>query len=388
MGNASLDSHPAPDAIRELLSWTRELAQIAAAPLELCADFPGIARRFEAWWAQEVIDRPIFIGTANRDPGRPITRRLEHLQVPGDWLEAKRTDLMLTHRVGDALPSIRVDFGPVFLGGLLGGEMEFGSDTTWTHAFINDDWSNAPDWVLREDNRWWVLLRELTKRVAEDAAGRYLVRTPDLGGSGDVLLNLRGSAALCMDVVDQPERVRRAVHAIYPAWRRAFTELYRITLEQGAGLIHWLGLWSNRPYMIPACDFNALIGPRQFRELFLGDIERQAATVGRAIFHLDGPDAARHIPALLELPALQAIQFTPGAGTPSALAWVDMFREVQDRGRSVLVMCPAGEVLELCQVLRPEGLALSIDTPLPPEELDSLFAQFCRLYGTAADNTL
>jgi hypothetical protein len=375
-----LHSYPPIDAIRDLNAWTHGLEAIAAKPLEFCQDFPNIARRFEAWWAQDLVDRPVFIGTANADPNRPITRRLELIHDPDAWFEAKYADLRQTYRVGDALPSIRVDFGPVFLGGLLGGELEFGSDTTWTRALINDDWSNAPDWVLRDDNRWWVLLKELTQRVAKDAAGRCLVRTPDLGGSGDVLLNLRGSAPLCLDVADQAERVRGAVDAIYPAWRRAYSTLYRITLSQGAGLIHWLGLWSDRPYIIPACDFGALIGPQQFRDLFLADIALQAATAGRAVFHLDGPDAARHVDALLELPEIQAIQFTPGAGTPSALAWVEMFRKVQDRGRSVLVVCPADEVIELCEALRPEGLAILVDTPLSPTELDELYAQFWRLF--------
>lgn len=366
--------------IPELQSWTQTLEQIATRSLEFCADLPTIAQRFEAWWAQGCLDRPVFIGTANADRSRPITRRLELLEQPDAWFEAKLADLHQTHRVGDALPSIRADFGPVFLGGLFGADLEFRSDTTWTHSVINDDWSNTPDWVVHDDNHWWALLQELTQRVAEDAAGRYLVRTPDLGGSGDVLLNLRGSAQLCLDVIDQPDRVRSAVDAIYPAWRRAFSTLYRVALAQGAGLIHWLGLWSNRPYMIPACDFNALIGPSQFEDIFLPDIARQAATVGRAVFHLDGPDAARHIDALLDLPEIQAIQFTPGAGSPSALAWVDMFRKTQQRNRSALVVCPADEVLALCEALRPEGLAILIDTPLTPAELDGLFAQFCRRY--------
>jgi hypothetical protein len=372
-------------AIPESRSWARTLQGISSKPLAFCEDFPLIARRFEAWWAQELVDRPVFIGTANTNLDRPITRRLELFDLPDAWLEAKFTDLQQTHRVGDALPSVRVDFGPVMLGGLLGGEVEFGSDTTWTHAFIDNAWSNAPDWTLDDRNRWWTLLQELTQRVAEHAAGRYLVRTPDLGGSGDVLLNLRGSAQLCLDVIDQPERVRGAVDAIYPAWHRALTALYRITLAAGAGLVHWLGLWSNRPYMVPACDFNALIGPREFEDLFLADIARQTATVGRAVFHLDGPDAARHIDALLEVPDMQAIQFTPGAGTPSALAWVDMFHKVQQHNRSLLIMSPADEVLALCDTLRPEGLAVLIDTPLTPGELDDLFAQFSRRYGLPPD---
>jgi len=67
-------------------------------------------------------------------------------------------------------------------------------------------------------------------------------------------------------------------------------------------------------------------------------IARQASSVGRAVFHLDGPDAARHVKALLSVPAIDAIQFTPGAANPSAIPWIDMFRTIQSAGRSVLVV--------------------------------------------------
>jgi hypothetical protein len=132
--------------------------------------------------------------------------------------------------------------------------------------------------------------------------------------------------------------------------------------------------------MIPACDFNFMIGPKEFERVCLPDIARQAATVGRAVFHLDGPGAARHIDALLEVPDIQAIQFTPGEGTPSALAWVEMFRKIQAKGRSVLVICPANEVLALCDALRPEGLAIMITESLTPKTLDDVFAQLTSRY--------
>ncbi len=368
--------------------WAGQLARMATQPLALCHDFPQIAQRYEAWWAHEVVDRPVFIGTADTRPQRPITRRLEVIEQTERWFEAKYTDMGQWHRVGDALPYIRADFGPVLLGGMLGGGIEFGADTTWTHAFIDDAWANAPDWVLHEDNHWWQLLQELAERVAQDASGRYLLCTPDLGGSGDVLLNLRGSGPLCMDVLEQPERITTAVDAIYAAWHTAYTRLYDIAMGHGAGLIHWLGIWSNRPYMIPACDFNFMIGPREFERLLLPDIARQAATVGRAVFHLDGPGAARHIDALLEVPDIQAIQFTPGSGTPSALAWVDMFRKIQRKGRSVLAICPPHEVIALREALRPEGLAIMLDASPSPTDLDDLFTQFAHSAAHAISNRM
>lgn len=363
--------------IEQVPVWTETLTKLATEPLEFCEDFPAIAQRVEAWWSQGLIDRPVFMAEVNPRPDRPITRRLELMDDPDLWLAEKLKDMRQVHRVGDIPPRVRIDFGAVLLGSLLGGRREVRSDTSWTHAFIDDDWSNAPDWTISDNHPDWLMLQNLTRRVAADAAGRYLVCTPDLGASADVLLNLRGSGPLCMDVVMCPETIRSAVNAIYASWRRAFTSLYANALEFGAGVVHWLALWSSRPYAVPACDFNALIGPAHFQSLFLPEIARQAKAAGRAIFHLDGPDAARHIDALLDVPQIQAIQFTPGAGSPSVLAWLDMLRKIQAKGRSLLIFCPAEEVMELAGSLRPEGLAIFIEQPPAPDDLDALFAQFC-----------
>lgn len=370
--------------IEELEQWSLSLHRVSSSGLQLCPQFPVLARRHEAWWNHDLLDRPLFLGTANTNPSQAITRRLELLHDPDAWLAAKQADMRQTQYVGDALPNIRVDFGPVMLGGLLGGAVWFESDTTWTEAFIKDDWSNAPGGCIPDDGPWWNLLRLLLARVAEDAAGRYLLCTPDLGGSADLMLNLRGSSQLCVDVVDQPQRVRAAIDAVYPAWRRAFCELYRIATAAGAGLIHWLGLWSDVPYMIPACDFSFMIGPEAFERVCLPDIARQAATVGRAVFHLDGPGAARHIDALLEVPHIQAVQFTPGSGAPSALPWVEMFRKIQQKGRSVLIVAPAEEVMQLCDALNPRGLAFLVYDS-PRQAITDAFYGMCQRFSATED---
>jgi hypothetical protein len=47
----------------------------------------------------------------------------------------------------------------------------------------------------------------------------------------------------------------------------------------------------------------------------------------------------------------------------------------------VLVICPAEEVLALCEALRPEGLAIWVDAPLTPDQLDDLFVRFRKQYA-------
>jgi len=362
--------------IDEDQSITRCQEQIAAKPLTFCPDFPEIADRFEAWWRHETLAHPIFIGTANGDPARPITRRLELLHDSDAWFNAKLQDLKQTKWVGDALPAIRVDFGAATIGGLVGANVEFGADTAWTHESINDEWSNEPDWQLKENEDWWRWLNERTERVARHACGQYLVCTPDLGGGSDALANMRGPQNLCIDAIEKPERIRDALSALYPVWRRVLSDLYDISSRHHAGLIQWLGLWSNSPYTVITCDFNALIGPADFQELFVPDITRQASTVDRAVFHLDGPDATRHIDALLDIDPLDAIQFTPGAGTPSAMPWVPMFEKILHCGRALLVICPLDEVLPLCRAIGSNGVAVM--TSGPEGEVDEVYDQLRR----------
>jgi hypothetical protein len=366
-------------------AWSAGLRGVSSSPLECCPGFPRIAKRFEAWWNHDCLDRPVFLGQKNADPSRPITRRLELLGDPDAWFAARLLDMRQMHHAGDSIANIRIDFGPVMLGALLGADVAFDSDTTWTHAFIEDDWSNAPRWEIDADNPYWQLLGKLLDRVAADAAGRYLVCAPDLGGSADLLLNLRGSGGLCTDAIEQPKRIIESIDAIYPLWRRSFSLLYDTVTRHRAGLFSWLHLWSDVPYVVPACDFNYMIGPETFRDICLPDIARQAAAAGRAVFHLDGPGAARHIESLLELPQLQAIQFTPGEGTPSVLPWLKMLRRIQQAGKSFLIFCPIDQLKHLIDEVPPEGMAVTVTGARSPQHLDEAYESFCRRYGPAGN---
>ena len=366
----------------DLLSqWTKQLTALSQVPLEFAPDFPKIAERFEAWWAHDCLDRPIFIASTNSNPQRPTAKRVDIIHEPPHWFDEKFKDMRQTHWVGDALPFLRVDFGPVFMTALLGAEPKFVSDTTWYDHTIVDDWSNAPDWEFRDDNPWMLRLKELIDLVAEDARGRYFVCTPNLGGTDEVLLNLRGSGNLCMDVIDQPEKIIAAVEAIHPGWEKMTRILYERILSHNAPLIQWQNLWSNQPYTLPSADFNAMLGPKHFKQIFMPDIESRARTVGRASFHLDGPDAARHIDTLIDCDALDVIQFTPGDGAAPARSYVDMFRKVQARGKSLLIAAGKADVLPLCEALDPKGLAFLIGDSFTVAELDDFFALFCRQAG-------
>lgn len=364
--------------------WSAVLTQLSQEPLEFSPDFPRIVQRHEAFWQHDCVDRPLLLSWMNANLERPITKRLDLLQYPERWLAAKFQDMRQTHWIGDAVPFIRVDFGPVFMTMLAGLEPRFISDTTWYDPIINDRWSNAPDWQFRDDNPWQVLFRELLTLTAKDAAGRYAVCTPNLGGTDEVLLNFRGSQKLCMDVIDQPEQILAAVAALHPEWERMTALMYDTILGHQAPLIQWQHLWSNQPHTLPSSDFNALIGPKDFARLFFPEIEQRACTVGRASFHLDGPDAARHIDTLLACDALDVIQFTPGDGKAPARDWAKMFQKVQASGKSCLIACGKADVFPLCEVLAPQGLAFLMFDAFTVEEHQAFYEEFCRYFGASS----
>lgn len=221
----------------EFSCWSRQLEAISRGPLECCSNFPLIARRFNNWWEQSVADRPIFLAAANNKPGRPITRRIDLVASPAEWLRVKLEDLAHTVWFGDAVPQIRVDFGAACLGGLIGAPTECSSDTTWTHACIlAEDWSDAPQFQLQ--GNLWAQLQVLLDEAANAARGKFLVCTPSLGGLADVLTNLRGATEICMDVLEQPARIAAAIDQLFPLWRQAFKVIYERIVGAGAGLVH------------------------------------------------------------------------------------------------------------------------------------------------------
>ena len=64
----------------------------------------------------------------------------------------------------------------------------------------------------------------------------------------------------------------------------------------------------------------------------------------------------RDAEALARTPEVTAVQYTPGAGSPSALAVLDMLRMLQEAGKPIVVDAPPDELPELASVLDPRGV--------------------------------
>jgi hypothetical protein len=102
-----------------------------------------------------------------------------------------------------------------------------------------------------------------------------------------------------------------------------------------------------------------MISPKMFRNLFLPVIERWTQGLDHSIYHVDGVEAFKHIPALADLPGIQAFQILPGAGKPSPLYYVDTLKLVQSRGKNLQISIGPEEVEPALEMLSARGLFIS-----------------------------
>jgi hypothetical protein len=330
-------------------------------------DWDEACRRMEAWWHGEVIDRvclrvsaplapaepfdpapvpPEDLDSYWLDPERVVERQVRGLA--GQWWGAESFPVMFPVSVG--IPAITAAY--------LGSPVEFvGTTSAWCHPII-EDWDDCPTLRFDPQNEWFRRSVALLRTACERAEGRYVVGLPDLNGPGEILSRLRGPENLAIDLIENPERVHDAMRKVNRGWLEVWRALTGVVREYADGYVYWMRHWSALPSTDLQTDFSIMISQRMFDEFFLPYLAEQTEWVGRTIYHLDGPGAARHLDSLLSLPKLTGVQWTPGAGAPSMSHWIDLLRRVQAAGKLLFLWCNADEVEPLLTKLRPEGLFL------------------------------
>jgi len=338
-------------------------------------DWQAAEERMDAWWAGAVLDRPVLLVRAPRkgmdfaawdsqflpqttDPDAVNRWFLDAEEVVERWERI----VDATFWGGEAFPVVYpmntriVSITAAYLGCPF--EIHPISHTAWSQPVI-DDWATRKPLVFDPENIWWQRSRKLLNAAAQRASGRYYVGLPDLNAPGQAIAQLRGMQELAVDLVDYPDAVKQALAEANVAWRRYWEAANGVIHQWIEGYFYWMGLWSDRASIDLQCDFNVLISPRMFDEFFLPGLEEQTRWVERTIFHLDGPEAIRHLDALLALPRLAGIQWVPGGGKPPMSKWLPLLHRIQSKGKRLVLMCEPWEVDTLLSNLEPEGLLLS-----------------------------
>ncbi len=303
-----------------------------------------ILARHEAFWRGELEDGPLmWVTVPDAKPGAspPVPQVEEEMWTNVDYYVASAEDqLSRTHYAGDALPVCHPWLGPDQVAAWLGAELtlkpkEF---TSWVKPFVRD-WSDYPELRIAPDNRWWKLYLELVRRCAEAGKDKWVTAYPDLHTGIDGLGAIRGPDNLMVDMVETPDTIQIAMRQMTQVWKDVVDTVSNIILPSGQGTSNWTMGWSKERFLcVGQNDFSCLLSPEMFEEFCLEDTRQTCDYADHVIYHLDGPDAVRHLPELLKLRSLDCIQWVQGAGKPLPSEWIGLLRRIQDAGKSVQVL--------------------------------------------------
>lgn len=260
----------------------------------------------------------------------------------------------------DILPVANTQLGPGSLAAILGGVFEGGEDTIWIHP--NPDFTDEIVFNLEHPN--WILHKELLKACKAKANGHYFVGMPDLMEGLDVLAALKGTDRVLLDTVMQPEILEQQMQQINDIYFKVFDELYDIIREGDEMAFCYFSSWAPGKMSKLQSDISTMISQDDYRRFVQPFIREQCQKIDYTLYHLDGVGAMHHLPALLEIEELNAIQWTPGVGEPQGGSpkWYDLYKKILACGKSVMACwVTLDELKPLLDHIGADGVHLEMD---------------------------
>ena len=247
-----------------------------------------------------------------------------------------------TRYYAEGYPTRVVNFGPGNLAAMVGGTYKLAQDTIWfDNGPVIDDYARDLDKIrLNPDSDAYRVVFDMTRRFAGESRGRYITAITSLGTATDIAVSLRGNENLLYDIYDEPEGLLALTERLDDLWIEVYGRLYDLLQQYQTGCDSWHNIYCEKRYFPVQCDFAAMLSPEQFDRFVMPSLRRCCDALDYGDFHLDGPDCIRHVPSLLSIPNLDAIQWVAGAGAApdSDPCWYGMYRQIQDAGKNLILL--------------------------------------------------
>ena len=329
------------------------------------SDFLQAKDRVEAWWAGSSLGRPAVIcRIAKGDaPPRPTDERSRaQRDLDPEWHLAQAQWLLDAHEFpAETMPGIY----PVHADSLAipavfaGAELEYHPDTTWIKPIADIYRRDLGEFST--DDPVFVILDRVLRLMGERLGRRGLLSGLPLMDGVTTLSLFRTPQALCVDVVDRPEDVKRVSRKLNEIAIAAYEAFFATLTALGhPQTITWCDIYAPGKCEMVQCDFALMLSPEMFERFVMPELRLLTGYMDYSCYHLDGTGQTRFLDQLCTLEAIAAIQWNPEPPAPPPLEWLDFYREVRRRGRSLWIACDAETAVGLTRELGPDGLMLSV----------------------------
>ncbi|RPJ40550.1 MAG: hypothetical protein EHM21_14500 [Chloroflexi bacterium] len=311
-------------------------------------DWPQAKKRFLAFWQGELVDRCCIAVQAPRknshylppEPPESQDDLMKWWLDPEDNLKRMVAEFENTFYGGEAFPAATMCLGASVMAGFYGSPAEFRPETVWYHPIIQDWDETHLEFDLLSNSLYRATI-DAACYYAKESRDRFMVSLPELGAATDDLSLLRGMQSLLLDMIDRPATVKQAIALLAGTWGKIHNELYQIAApaNDNGCCIAWMQTWAPGPHYQMSCDFSAVLSPKLFREFILPEIQAYLKVNEFSVYHWDGPDAIKHLDALLSIPEIDAIQWTQGEGQAPATdpRWIANYQRIQRAGKKLIL---------------------------------------------------
>lgn len=352
------------------------------------ADYMGIdniddldkrLERHNAFWNCSITDRPLTLMSFPKD-GTPISSaktREQWLDV--DYLVNNALErISSTEYMGDSIPSINPNLGPDFMAAIMGAELTFSETTSWAEHIIEDWESDIGKINFSKDNFYWKKMNEITEGLLEDGKNKFYTGITDMHPAADTISAFRGPMNINMDMIDCPETIKDMSEKLTDIYIEVYDHFYNILRKKGQLITAWHGLFGTKKIYVPSNDFSCMISTAMFEDIFLPSLIREIDHLDYSIYHLDGPDALKHLDTLLDIPNLNAIQWVYGDGHGPASNWIETYQKIQAAGKGICVTARKEELDIFIKNLKPEGVQLFVIDVKNTEEANEVLKKVNR----------
>lgn len=337
-------------------------------PIERIPDWEKRMERQDAFWDKAIIDRPVVhIAFPETNPDYPEPPEKNFPDFKTKWFDAeyqaekKLHQIMNTAYAGDALPVANPNLGPEVFSAYFGAELEYESDrTSWAIPNL-ESWNDLEKVKFSEDNVFWQKTLEITNALLELGKNKFYTGITDLHPGGDAIAAFRDPLNLNIDMIECPNNVKELLIEVTERYFYTYDYFYNHLRKAAQACTCWARIVSSKKWYVPSNDFSCMISKEMFDDVFLPGIIEECKHMEASIYHLDGPEALRHLDSLLEIKELNAIQWVYGAGQGRASDWMHIYKKCQEAGKGLQINLELDEIDFFMENLRPEGLWLSIN---------------------------
>ena len=331
-------------------------------------------------WENEILDRPCISVKCPKDENDPFVdikpegqeALREYYTNPELILERNLRRFEKTYFGGDAFPCIFPYWGTGGHAKYLNAEVSYFPDTIWVQPAFED--YESFDFEFDRQNPVFQAELKALEYLAEAGKGKFFVSPPDNCGSYDALSQLRGGEEFILDLLEEPELVRKYGNKMVDILMESGDEIFRVIRENNdGGSVHgYYNTWCPGTHMQLQCDLSVMISPEMFREFIVEELERSAGWLDHAIYHMDGLEQLRHLDMILGIKDINMIQWVQVSSQPDITQNLEYVHKIQNAGKGLVVEASKNQLNTIVNNISPKGLDLVISDAANKKEADEI----------------